>query len=228
MQAEAVYQTLFWTGVLGVAVMGAMGAASHGSNGGHHGHDAAHHHEGSGHGHAAHHAPAHQHSGDAHGHGSHHGHHHDAHVAATSVNVLTALLGVLSPMTLFAASLGAGATGILLGSRFSVGLTAILALLGGLAIVFCIVRPLMAFTRRFVSTPAQNLAGVVATEAVAQNRFDATGRGIVNVTLDGQIVRLLAYQESDDVREGLTINPGDVVVVTAIDETRNTCRVTKL
>ena len=135
---------------------------------------------------------------------------------------------VLSPMTLFSVSLGAGATGLLLAARFPVALTALLALLGGLVFFALVVRPLMGFARRFVSKPATALAGTLAGEAVAQNRFDAQGQGIVNVSIDGQVVRLLARLESDDHAKGILVAPGDSLVITQIDEARNTCRVTKI
>ena len=235
MQTDAIYQTLFFAGAAGVGIMGAMGAA-HGGHGTH-GHDAhgggheAHgaggafhhaHHAGY-HGDAAHvHAPAHGHGAD-----SHHAHH-ATEANNHGANTLTALLGVLSPLTLFSVSLGAGTTGLLLGTRFSTPLTAFLAALGGLALFLLLVRPLMQFARRFASKPARTLAGVIASEVVAQNRFDDGGRGIVTATLDGQVVRLLAYLEQDDHAGGMKVAPGDKLVVTQIDERDNSCRVTKL
>ncbi|MBC8141680.1 MAG: hypothetical protein H7Y38_09605, partial [Armatimonadetes bacterium] len=118
--------------------------------------------------------------------------------------------------------------GLLLAQRFPVVLTAILALLGGLAFFVFVVRPLVGLAQRFVSKPATALAGTLAKEAVAQNRFDAQGQGIVNVSIDGQAVRLLARLENDDHEKGVLVAPGDVLVVTQIDEARNTCRVTKI
>ncbi|MBC7805089.1 MAG: hypothetical protein H7145_02955, partial [Akkermansiaceae bacterium] len=76
--------------------------------------------------------------------------------------------------------------------------------------------------------PARNLAGVIATEAVAQNRFDAQGRGIVRLPLDGESVRLLAYLEPEDHSKGVLVAPGEKLTVTRIDEGTNTCHVTKL
>ena len=237
MQPDAIYQTLFWIGTIGVAIMGAMGAASHG----HHA-DGGHAHNGGGH--AGHDGGAGYHpltlgraaprGGHARGGGAHVRGGAKAHArgaggrAGGGANALALLLGVLSPMTLFSVSLGAGATGMLLGSRYPARLTALLAVIAGLAFFALVVSPLTRFAQRFVSDPAKTLAGTVAGEAVAQNRFDASGRGIVNVSLDGQIVRLLAYLERGDHASGVSVAPGDTLVITQIDEAKNTCRVTKL
>lgn len=248
MQSETVYQTLFWIGAIGVGVMGTLSAGAHGHGGhSHAGHDAGHgaaHHGGAGglheSGHGAAHGTHHAHQGhqahhdaahDTHGHApnAHHAHgHSEASNAGGAANNLAAVMMVLSPMTLFSVSLGTGATGLLLAARFPVALTALLALLGGLALFALVVRPLIGLAQRFVSKPATTLAGVVAGEAVAQNRFDATGQGIVNVSIDGQAVRLLARLEQDDHANGVTVAPGDHLVITQIDEARNTCRVTNI
>lgn len=240
MQAESVYQTLFWIGTLGVVAMGAMGAM-HGSHGGHgHGHSHSHGTDGvhGGHGTLGHHAPHGHHSGahtanahhvDTHGHG--HGNHHDAthhEGAGSTAGAMITILGYLSPMTLFSVSLGAGATGILIGKQLSIPITAVLAILIGLLFFAFIIRPAMGFIQSFASKPATNLAGTIATEATAQNRFDAQGRGIVQVPLDGEIVRLLAYLEPEDHAKGVLVAPGDKLTVTRIDEGTNTCHVTKL
>lgn len=247
MTAETVYQTLFWIGSLGVVAMGAMGAL-HGS-GYNHGHGHGHAADGS---HAAH-GPLGHHeygvpSASAHHPVAHHGaHHHGAHShdafpsshhqhhevtpregAGNSAGAMITILGYLSPMTLFSVSLGAGATGLLLGDKFAGVLTAILAMLAGMLFFGFLIRPAMRFIQGFASQPAKNLAGVVATEAVAQNRFDERGRGIVRLPIDGEIVRLLAYLEPEDHAKGIEVAPGDKLTVTRIDEGTNTCHVTKL
>ncbi len=142
--------------------------------------------------------------------------------------MVSAMLGVLSPMTLFSVALGAGATGVLLRDQYTPILTAFLALLAGFALFLLVVRPVTRFAQRFITDPATTLAGAVATEAVAQNRFDGIGRGIVSVTIDGQIVRLLAHLERDDFARGVGVAPGERLVVTQIDEAKNSCHVTKL
>ncbi|MBC8139136.1 MAG: hypothetical protein H8F28_24955 [Fibrella sp.] len=235
MQAEAVYQTLFWIGTLGVVAMGAMGAMhgshghghSHSADGGHGGHGLSGHQADGAHHAGAHHATGHH--AEAHGHG--HGNHHDAthqEGAGNAAGAMITILGYLSPMTLFSVSLGAGATGLLLGERLTVVLTAALAILAGLLFFGFVVRPAMRFIQGFASKPATNLAGTIATEAFAQNRFDAQGRGIVRLSLDGESVRLLAYLEPEDHARGVVVAPGEKLLVTRIDEGTNTCHVTKL
>ena len=239
MQTAMVYQTLFYIGALGTVVMGALGAGR-GAHGGHGGHGGA-----QGHGHVGHggHGGTHTghggtHAGQGTGHGAAHGH--TAHGPSGSAGhgnagdtvgapggALLAVMGVLSPLTLFSVSLGAGAAGMLLASRYDPRLTALLALAAGVLLLTVVIRPLMGLILRFASTPALTLAGSVATEAEAQNRFEG-GRGIVTATVDGQLVRLLAFLEPDDAARGVVVAARDRVVITYIDEAKNTCRVTKL
>ena len=68
----------------------------------------------------------------------------------------------------------------------------------------------------------------MASEAVAMGRFNPEGQGIVRVTVDGAYVRLLAHLESDDREKGIAVTSGDKLVVTSVDEKRNTCYVTRL
>ena len=243
MQTETIYQTLFWVGVFGVGVMGMMSAGSHGgddssgadgydggggdaSDVGDAGHD------GGGAeafdaGHTADVALA-QDGGAPHDAGTTpDGETHYAN-AGHAAGILARFMTVFSPMALFSLSLGGGATGMLLKTRLPVLPTAILALIGGVAFYTLVVRPLLKLMRRFVSKPATTLAGIVAGEAVAQNRFDARGHGIVQVEIDEQVVRLLAYLEREDHAKGITVAPDDTLVVTKIDEATNTCHVTKL
>lgn len=250
MNEAMVYQTLLWIGALGVGAMGVLGAAAHGthahgdhgSHGGHHGMDHAHggHHAAdvghtSGaahHGHAAHtthgNTAQHGHHDAAGGHHSHQGEHHTGDQAGGSAAPLLAVMSWLSPMTLFSVSLGAGATGLLLEQRLPTLTTALFAVLAGIALFLLIVRPFTNFVQRFASKPAQTLEGTLAKEAIAQNRFDGQGRGIVSVIIDGQIVRLLAHLEREDQQKGTAVAPGDSLIVTQIDATNNTCHVTKL
>ena len=131
---------------------------------------------------------------------------------------------LLSPLRLFSFSLGAGAGGMALGSLVrSPWILAIVAGLAGLAFYKFVVKPLWKAVRQFESKPAENLSASVAREAIADSRFDASGKGIVTVKVDGQVVRLLAQLE-----EIVPVAPGDKLVVTKIDGVKNTCRVTKL
>ena len=68
----------------------------------------------------------------------------------------------------------------------------------------------------------------MAREAEAQSSFDAGGKGLVRLTIDGQLVRILATLEADERPEAPTIRPGDKLTVTSVDGKTNSCRVARL
>jgi len=153
--------------------------------------------------------------GDGHAHDGHA--HHEGHETAS-------YLTLLSPLRLFSTSLGTGATGLLLGGILRPAwLLFVVSLLCGIAFYQLVVRPLLNVARRFESKPAGTLKAAVAKEAVADSRFDESGRGIVTITVDGQLVRLLA-----DLDEPGEVRPGDRLTVTEVDGVKNTCKVTRL
>ena len=251
-----IYETLFWIGAVGIGAQTLLGFAhGHGHNNGHgnghHGHHGGHdvhlHHDAGhiGHSHApAHHAPTAHHAPVAHhghvaevGHSpvTHghdlvdNGHHaHEAGDAGTKISPWIPLLSLLSPITIFSVSFGAGATGLLVGPYLTAPLTACAAGVGGVAFYSLIIRPLGGMIMKVASKPAKNLDGVLAQEAVAEGRFDAQGRGIVAVDVDGEIVRLLARLESDDHSQGVTVARGERLVVTQVDPEKNVLRVMKM
>ena len=169
------------------------------------------------------------HSRSAHGHGAHASHGRGAKMAKTAKSgegnaALELFLGLLSPLLIFSVSLGAGATGIALRGFLKGGFPlAMAAILGGLAFYFLIARPLLRFALKFASAPARTLDDSVASDAIAASRFDERGQGIVNLTVDGRMIRLLAQLDSP-----ADISPGDKLVVLSVDTKRNTCRVARL
>jgi hypothetical protein len=134
-------------------------------------------------------------------------------------SLLDAFLGLLSPLSLFGVCLGAGAAGMLTGRWWW-------AVLGGLACWKLVIEPLETLVLRFASEPAKNLEGTRATEAIVQSRFDANGQGMVSVSVDGQVRRVLARlaETEGDPRE---IKVGETLVVVDVDTKRNTCRVAR-
>ena len=84
---------------------------------------------------------------------------------------------------------------------------------GGLLFYGLIVRPLWGLVFQFASTPARALEGSVAGVAEALTRFDASGKGLVRLTVDGQLVRVLAYLESDERGQARLVKPGDTLTV---------------
>ena len=131
---------------------------------------------------------------------------------------LEALLGVFSPLGIFSLCLGAGAAGILTNRWWW-------AVVGGLILWKLVIEPLQELLLRFASEPAKNLEGACATEAVALSRFDASGQGMVSLTVDGQLRRVLAKLSEGEPRE---IAVGEKLVVVDVDTKRNTCRVARL
>lgn len=241
------YETLLLIGAVGLLAQTVLGMAGHGghggnshANGGAHGHgidfEMSHGHGGMGHtgtaGTAGHHsAPAPVALGHGHGHGQAQVQHTQGHSAATSVQqrASTALWTLFSPLTIFSVCLGAGATGILARAYIHLPfLMAFTAAMGGILFYGALVKPLWGLIFKFASNPAETLSGAVAREAVATGHFNAAGQGIVQVTVDGEYVRLLARLETEDKDRGISVSSGDKLVVTSVDEKRNTCRVTRL
>ena len=139
------------------------------------------------------------------------------------------LWALLSPLTLFSVCVGMGATGLLMKHLHLPSAWVILAaLVGGLFFYGLVIRPLWDLIFRFASTPSLALEGTVAREAEAQSSFDASGKGLVRLTIDGQVVRILATLEADERAEAPTIRLGDKLTVTSVDGKTNSCRVARL
>ncbi|MBB6048260.1 hypothetical protein [Armatimonas rosea] len=132
----------------------------------------------------------------------------------------------LSPLRLFGFSLGMGGAGLALESALKLPPVLVfgLALLAGWLFYRAVIKPLMALVLHFASKPATMLSGAVGQEATADSRFDATGRGIITLVVDGHLVRLLATLEGSPE----AVEAGEKLVVIAIDMRRNTATVAKL
>ena len=137
---------------------------------------------------------------------------------ADGSSALDALVGLLSPMTLFSLCLGAGAAGMITGRWWW-------AVLGGLLFWKLVIEPLEELVLRFASEPSKNLEGARTTEATAQSRFDSNGQGMVTLTVDGQVRRVLATLAEGETTE---VAVGEKLVVVDVDTKRNTCRVARL
>lgn len=234
---------LLLIGIVGILTMTAMGFL-HGSD--HGGHNALHgvHH---GHGPVVHHGDAGSlHAGMHHGAALPHAHvngggvHHPVasahHIATgdgktTTSNLSmgpTGLLGYIpSPLDLFSICLGAGAVGSVMQKHYPQVTVAIAAAIGGIVMNFLIVRPLFRIGLKFASTPSEGLEGLIAFPGQAITNFDATGKGLVKLTLDGQLVQLLATLEQDEHQKGVRVRKGDEVVVTQVNPRSSTCCVTR-
>jgi hypothetical protein len=192
------YQILLIVGFLGLLIQAGLGAL-HGNDG---------------------------HTGHVEGHAGHADTHvgHDGHVDShVDSHDLPSFLMLFSPLRLFAFCLGMGATGLLLGHLLTGALLFIVAATGGVGFYLAIVKPLFALVFKFVSKPAENLGKTVGKDAVADSRFDAKGRGIITMTVDGQQVRLLATLDKPE-----EVKKGEKVVIVAVNGTAGTCQVTKI
>ncbi len=209
-----VYTVLFLIGLIGTLSMALVGGGHHaGGAGGAHG----------------------GHAGGAHpGHHASHGHHIDhagrgGRFERLQDRGLAIFWSLLSPLALFGLCLGAGATGLLLGRmHLAVATLGICAVAGALLVQFGLIRPALGFVMRFASKPSEALAGAMATTAEAEARFDASGRGVVKLLVDGQVVRVLATLDPEDSRAGSVVEPGDQLLVTYVDGRRNRCRVSRI
>jgi hypothetical protein len=140
-----------------------------------------------------------------------------------------ALLSLLSPITLFAACMGAGATGaILAGWGVSPALAAVGAAAGAIGFNALLVRPIMRLALGFASEPARGLDGTLLQNAEAITHFDANGEGLVRVLVDGQSVDVLARLTEEERRQGTHVVRGQSVRVEDVDTHRNRCTVSRL
>ena len=132
-----------------------------------------------------------------------------------------------TPIDISALCLGFGAAGIILGHTLAGPALITAAAVFALAYNLLLIRPAMNFVMKFVSRESKGLEGSVASEAEAVVHFDDHGRGIVRLTLDGQIIQLLATLEPTELARGVTVAKGDKVFILEVDAARNTCRVSR-
>ncbi len=224
-----VYEVLLATGAVGLLVMTLIGFGHFGGvHGGGHGNAV-------GHGHTGGHLSAGAHGGHAPvvagGHAGHAagGHGHGSHVSGTREGAGATLFTLLSPLTLFAACLGAGAVGILLTRWHLAPLwIAACAVIAGVGFNALLVRPLMRLVMGFASLPARGLDGALMQRAEAVTGFNAEGEGLVRVLVDGQTVDVLARLTDEERRQGARVVRGQFVLVEDVDGHRNRCTVSRL
>ena len=134
----------------------------------------------------------------------------------------------LSPFDLMAYCTGAGAVGeILRQAGVAPTIVLIAAFVGALAFDFGVAKPLLNTLLRFESRQSAGLEGQVAQQVEAVTRFDAQGRGLVRLDLDGEIVQVLATLDPGERERGVIVAKGDPLLILDVDAARNTCRVTR-
>ena len=181
----------------------------------------------------------------AHGHGGHGSHGHGrtgalklhktpAHSHGgrpAPVGAAVMLLGLLSPRTFLSVLLGFGATGLILRplTDWSPALLFILSAIGGWAFERLVVQPLWRFLFGFASDPARTLDTVVHEESTAATDFDADGRGLISIELDGQVRQVLGRLCPEErAQANGRVRTGERLVIQAVDDRRNTCTVSRL
>lgn len=102
------------------------------------------------------------------------------------------------------------------------------AIAGALAFNFLITKPIFALAMKFVTNPSEGIEGQVRVKATAITKFDGEGKGLVQMTMDGQLIQLLARLDTAEVELGEGVYKGDEVIVTEVDVKRNACTVSKL
>ncbi|MHB8637353.1 MAG: hypothetical protein ACYC96_12860 [Fimbriimonadaceae bacterium] len=154
---------------------------------------------------------------------------HHANLPAHSSGTRSFRLGSMMPTPIDISSLflGFGAAGIILGHTLTGAALIAAAVAFALAYNLLLIRPAMNFVMKFVSRESKGLEGSVATEAEALGHFDDHGRGIVRLTLDGQIVQLLATLEPSELARGVSVARGDKLFILEVDAARNMCRVSR-
>ena len=236
------YVVSLLTGAVGMGAMALGGVASHGHSGGStHGHvtGGSHGHvTGGSHGHVAHGASAHvgagshDQSADASGgylpqvtagHGGALGVHH---TEGSAVGRL--MWAVFSPRVLFSVLIGLGTTGVVIRPLFGGLPLFILACAGGVLFERIVVAPVWNLALRFASRPALSLESAVTDEATVVTSFNANGEGMVEIELDGRMVRVLGTLQPPDLAAGVRPRTGQRVRIEAVDSERNRCTVSAL
>lgn len=164
----------------------------------------------------------------AHGHGGHgHGaHSHGAHGHSAQKFDPRSLFS-LSPLDLFSYCAGAGMAAFLARPYIAKTYLPFFAIAGALIFDLCFTRSIASLISKFGAEPSAGLEGSVAKTGEAVTNFDAEGRGLIRLTLDGQIVQLLATLDKHELQAGVRVRKGEPVFVVEVDSQRNRCLVTR-
>ena len=115
----------------------------------------------------------------------------------------------LSPLDLFSYCAGAGVAAFLARPYIAHAYLPIFAVIGALLFDLCFTRTIANFIGKFGATPSGGLEGTVATPGEAVTNFDSEGKGLIRLTLDGQVVQLLATLEEQRHRRFLVLDEQD-------------------
>lgn len=208
-----IYALLLAIGIFGIVGMALAGFVHIGSghSGGHIGHTQV--------GHVVH-------TGHV-GHGGAHAHGHAGVIPKGSPKFDIKSLLPLSPLDFFSYCAGAGLGAFLMRPYLPKPMLWLPAIMGAIVFDLLITKTILRTITRVAADPSRGLEGTVATEGVAATNFDENGKGLVKLTLDGQIVQLLATLELPERTAGVRVKKGDSVLVVQVDSAKNCCMVTR-
>lgn len=133
-----------------------------------------------------------------------------------------------SPLDLMAMAVGAGAAGIIGRKVFKdEGIAAAMAVAGAFIMDFLIVKPIFSAILKFASQPSSGLEGMITQQVTADSAFDAQGRGLIRLSLDGQTSQVLAKLGRDEVEAGVVVRKGDPLIVVEVDAMSGACTVSR-
>ncbi len=139
----------------------------------------------------------------------------------------TPKLFYFSPVTLFGIALGFGATGLLLTDKLPEPKLLIAAIIAGLIFQFLILGQLMNLLLKFASKPSEGLTGSITNFGEAVTKFDHAGRGLVKLTVDGEVVQCLGILDATEHERHVSVLKGDRLMILAVDERNDRCTVSK-
>src|SRR6185436_18128034 len=119
----------------------------------------------------------------------------------------------LSPLDLFSYCAGAGLGAFLMRPYMQRSWLPLAAILGAILFDLLVTKTILRTMMKVSADPSLGLEGTVATEGVAATNFDENGKGLVRLTLDGQIVQLLATLEAPELSAGVRVKKGDTLLV---------------
>lgn len=157
------------------------------------------------------------------GHTGDHGHGHNQGQEASGHSLTHLLLSWMSPRVIFGALVGFGAAGMLLRPVLAAPLTAVAAVVAGIGFEAGLLGPVWSLMFRFAGTPARTLADAWMETATATMAFDASGDGLVQIELNGELRQILARLRVQDRRSGVHVRMGDRLRVEEVDPEKNEC-----
>jgi hypothetical protein len=132
------------------------------------------------------------------------------------------LLAWFSPIYIFGAIVGFGATGTLVSPILQGWLQLAAAVVGAYVLCSFCIRPLLTGVQKWASLPAKTLSDAILEDGTAVTDFDSQGYGLVRLHLDGQVVQLLGQLVQEE-KSGAPVRSGETLFVRSVDPARQRC-----